>query len=206
MREFEDVDQADFKNAECMKRVIGVDEAGRGPLCGPVVACAFTFREDDPALEVRDSKELTALKRQELFERLQTCGLFSLGLAGPREIDRLNILQATMLAFQRALTSLFQKDRSLKKHLVIVDGNYFRTELDIRYKCVKRADALVREVSAASIIAKVFRDHLMGVMDCLYPEWGFKVHKGYPTHSHREILKKNSPTPFHRKSFCPKDE
>jgi len=188
------------------QRVVGLDEAGRGPLCGPVVTCAFAFSRDDPQLKVKDSKKLTALQRQELFERLKTCGIYAVGLATPEEIDRLNILQATMLAFNRSLQILFKKQPSLKKSLVIVDGNYFKTDLDIEYQCLKKADDLVREVSSASIIAKVFRDHLMGVLDCIYPEWGFTGHKGYPTRAHREKLKTSGPTFFHRKSFCLKYE
>ena len=124
-----------------------------------------------------------------------------MGLATAQEIDCLNILGATMLAFNRAIKSLIEKDASAKDAMFIVDGNYFKTDVDITYICKEKADESVREVSAASIIAKVFRDHLMGVLDCLYPEWGFSRHKGYPTKAHRTILGKMGPTPFHRRSF-----
>lgn len=184
-----------------MKRIVGLDEAGRGPLCGPVVACAYSFIDDDPSVRVKDSKKLSAIKRQELFEILLKKGFFSVGLSTSAEIDRINILQATMRAFNRAIKGLIAREPGIKNAEFIIDGNYFRTKMDIAYTCVEKADTTVREVSAASIIAKVFRDHLMGVLDHLYPEWQFCRHKGYPTLMHREVLKKMPPTPFHRKSF-----
>ncbi len=184
------------------RSIVGLDEAGRGPLCGPVVACAYMFTEDDPDLPVKDSKKLNPLKRPELFERLLDKGVFSLGLATAQEIDRINILQATMRAFNRAIKKLIDFYPAAQQATFIVDGNYFRTDLDINYRCQEKADDTVREVSSASIIAKVFRDHLMGVLDCLYPEWQFFRHKGYPTRFHREMVDKGGLTPFHRKTFC----
>lgn len=184
-----------------LERIVGVDEAGRGPLCGPVIACAFCFNEKNKTLPVKDSKQLNPVQRQEFFDALLEKGTFSVGLATSGEIDKLNILEATMVAFNRALSLLISKDVSLKKATFIVDGNYFKTDLDITYKCVEKADEKVREVSSASIIAKVFRDYLMRVLDWMYPEWNFRQHKGYPTKFHRKLLKVMKPTPFHRKSF-----
>ncbi len=183
--------------------IVGLDEAGRGPLCGPVVTCAFFFKPGQSDVAAADSKKLSALRRQEFFEILCHKGYYAVSFATHREIDRYNILQATMLAFNRAVGALLEKHPYLNRAEFIVDGPMFKTDLPVRYRCINRADSTVREVSAASIIAKVTRDHLMEVMDALYPEWNFSTHKGYPTREHRNLLARQGSTPFHRKTFDP---
>ncbi|MCK4810430.1 MAG: ribonuclease HII [Candidatus Omnitrophica bacterium] len=182
--------------------IVGLDEAGRGPLCGPVVACAFYFRKKNTKLRIRDSKKTPFLKRQEIFEYLLKKGIFSLSVVSSGQIDKHNILNATMIAFNRAINGIINQAPFLKKAMFIVDGNIFRTGLKIKYECVKKADEKITEVACASILAKVFRDYLMQILDVIYPDWGLHQHKGYPTKFHRELLKTKKPTPFHRRSFC----
>jgi ribonuclease HII len=182
--------------------IVGIDEAGRGPLCGPVVVCAYHFIERPLKGPIKDSKKLSFLKRQELFPLLLKKGIFSVALSTAQEIDRHNILEATQGAFNKAIKGIIKKAPFLKDALFIIDGPLFKTSLNIRYRCIKKADELVKEVASASILAKVFRDHLMGILDVLYPEWSFTRHKGYPTSGHRDVLKKLKLTPFHRESFC----
>jgi len=181
--------------------IVGVDEAGRGPLCGPVVVCAFFFKKGHSDIPVKDSKALSALKRQRLFERLCEEGCYAVSLASAQEIDRFNILQATMIAFNRAIKALISQHKGLNDALFVIDGPIFRTDLSIDYQCIKKADVTVCEVSSASIIAKVARDHFMHMLDFLYPQWEFCGHKGYPTKRHRDLLVSLAPTPFHRKTF-----
>ena len=182
--------------------IVGIDEAGRGPLAGGVVACALCL-QSRPPFRIRDSKMLSALLREEVFSWLSCNSFFSVDIASHEEIDELNILEATFLAFNRAIKKLLNKHPSLAKANFIVDGNIFRTDLRLNYKCVKEADKKVKEVACASIIAKVFRDHLMNFADFLYPEWNFSQHKGYPTQEHFSLIEKYPITPFHRRSFAP---
>jgi len=182
--------------------LVGVDEAGRGPLAGVVVACALHLKKEPPPA-AKDSKALSSRLRQEIFSWLSKEAVFGVGLASPGEIDKLNILQATFLAFNRAIKVLFEKDPRLRKADFIIDGNHFRTDLDLNYTCVEKADKNVKEVSCASIVAKVTRDHLMDAVDFLCPQWGFSKHKGYPTPGHFSLVKKQPLTPFHRRSFYP---
>ncbi|MBU1113014.1 MAG: ribonuclease HII [Candidatus Omnitrophica bacterium] len=186
--------------------IVGIDEAGRGPLAGVVVACALSLKREPP-FKVKDSKALSALRRQEFFPWLLANSHFSVELASVSEIDKFNILEATFLAFNRAIRALLKKAPSLKQAKFIVDGNIFRTDLALDYQCLKEADKLIEEVSCASVVAKVARDHLMKVLDFLYPKWNFSKHKGYPTKEHFSLIKKYSLSPFHRRSFWPcKDE
>ncbi len=182
--------------------IVGLDEVGRGPLCGPVVACAFYFKEKDNSLKIKDSKKTPFLKRQEIFGYLLKKGIFSLSAVNPDQIDKHNILNATMIAFNQAINGIIAQAPFLKKAMFIVDGNIFRTELKVKYKCLKKADEKITEVASASILAKVFRDYLMQVLDVICPGWGFRQHKGYPTKFHRQVLKTKGLTPFHRRSFC----
>jgi len=182
--------------------IVGVDEAGRGPLAGAVSACALYLTKEPPA-NVRDSKELTPFVRQNLFGWLAQNACFGVGLATALEIDKVNILEATMLAFNRAIKKLLIKAPHLKNATFIIDGNIFRTELDIKYKCIEKADKTVKEVSCASIVAKVTRDYLMMNAHFLYPEWNFGHHKGYPTKEHFSLIKKYALSPLHRKTFYP---
>ncbi|MDD3296170.1 MAG: ribonuclease HII [Candidatus Omnitrophica bacterium] len=182
--------------------IVGVDEAGRGPLAGAVVVCALAFKKNPP-FSIKDSKVLSWARRQEIFSLLSEYALFRVSLASAREIDEINILEATFLAFNRAIKGLLKVEPSLRSARFVIDGTLFRTDLDIDYVCMKRADSRIKEVSAASIVAKVTRDHLMDSLNFLYPQWGFSKHKGYPTKEHMEQVHRCDLTPFHRKSFYP---
>ena len=182
--------------------IVGVDEAGRGPLAGAVVACALHL-ENNPRFEIKDSKALSARSREEVFSWLIANSAFAVGVADAREIDKINILEATFLAFNRAIIKLIKKRSFLRDADFIIDGTMFKTKLNLNYSCLKKADETVREVSCASIVAKVVRDHLVGNIDFLYPHWSFREHKGYPTAKHFSLIKKHALTPFHRRSFSP---
>jgi len=176
----------------------GVDEAGRGPLAGPVVAAAVILDDQKPVRGLADSKVLSARQRELLYEVLRARALcVSVGVASVEEIDTLNILQATMLAMQRAVLGL-----RLIPHRVVVDGNRLPS-LSVPAAAVIKGDALVREISAASIIAKVERDRLCAGLHALHPQYGFDLHKGYATAAHLAALKQHGACPAHRRSFAP---
>ncbi|WP_374432851.1 ribonuclease HII [Inhella sp.] len=176
----------------------GVDEAGRGPLAGPVVAAAVILDPDHPIEGLADSKVLTARKRERLAEAIRAYALcVSVAEASVEEIDRLNILQATLLAMQRAVRGL-----RLKPGLVWVDGNRAPV-LEQPVRTIVKGDALVPAISAASILAKVQRDAWCLQVHEQHPEYGFAGHKGYPTAEHLEVLRRLGPGPWHRRSFAP---
>lgn len=176
----------------------GVDEAGRGPLAGSVVAAAVILDDAKPIKGLADSKKLTALKRAKLFDEICAKALcVGVGEASVDEIDSLNILQATMLAMQRAVANL-----RLKPAMVLVDGNRI-PKLDILAEAIVQGDAKVQAISAASIIAKVTRDRQCEALHAAYPQYGFDSHKGYGTAVHMAALKAHGATPEHRKSFAP---
>lgn len=178
--------------------VAGVDEAGRGPLAGAVVAAAVILDDLQPIVGLADSKKLTALKRAKLYDEIRAKALcVGVGQASVEEIDSLNILQATMLAMQRAVANL-----RLKPTLVLVDGNRI-PKLDMLAEAIVQGDAKVQAISAASIIAKVTRDRQCEAMHAQYPQYGFDGHKGYGTAVHMAALKAHGATPVHRKSFAP---
>lgn len=178
--------------------VAGVDEAGRGPLAGPVVAAAVVLDPSTPIDGLRDSKQLTALARERLAEIIrERAYAWSLGRADAGDIDRINILQATLLAMARAVEGL-----STSPHHVLVDGLHC-PRLACTVEAVVGGDRRFASISAASILAKVSRDAEMVELDCRYPQYGFKRHKGYPTREHREALRQHGPCPFHRRSFAP---
>ena len=178
--------------------VAGVDEVGRGPLCGPVIAAAVILDPDRPIVGLDDSKKISEKKREALFDVICDNALaWSLGRAEVEEIDQLNILHATMLAMARAVEGL-----SVKPELAYIDGNRCPS-LSCRAEAVVKGDSLVPEIAAASIIAKVTRDREMLVMDRDWPGYGIAGHKGYPTKVHLEALRKLGPTPVHRRSFKP---
>ncbi|MEI8349784.1 MAG: ribonuclease HII [Candidatus Omnitrophota bacterium] len=182
--------------------IVGLDEAGRGPLAGIVATCALHLVVMPP-FAVRDSKELSAHQREKIFHWLLDNALYSVDIATVQEIDEYNILEATMLAFNRSIRNLLKKAPQLRAATFIVDGNIFRTDLTIRYRCVEKADKTVKEVSCASIMAKVARDHLMQVADFLYPQWNFTKHKGYPTKEHFSLIEQHALSPLHRQTFYP---
>ncbi len=176
----------------------GVDEAGRGPLAGPVVAAAVILDELNPIKGLADSKKLTALRREALYDEIRAKALCcSIALATAEEIDSLNILQATMLAMKRAVEGL-----RLKPHKVLVDGNRLPTLL-ILAEAIVRGDALVPSISAASILAKVYRDRWCAEFHLEYPQYGFAGHKGYGTAEHLAALRLHGACPQHRRSFAP---
>lgn len=180
------------------KLIAGVDEVGRGPLVGAVVTAAVILDPQKPIMGLTDSKKLSEKKRLALAEEIkEKARCWSLGRAEPEEIDSLNILHATMLAMQRAVEGL-----SITPDFVLVDGNRV-PNLSMPAQAVVKGDALVQEISAASILAKVTRDLEMVELDKQFPEYGFAKHKGYPTALHFEKLSQYGATPFHRKSFAP---
>lgn len=178
--------------------IAGVDEAGRGPLAGPVVAAAVILDDRHPIAGLADSKKLTALRREKLFDAIRAKALCcSVAQASVEEIDQHNILQATFLAMRRAIEGL-----RLKPHLVLVDGNRL-PELTVRAQAVVKGDALVAAISAASILAKVTRDQWCAELDLQYPAYGFAKHKGYGTAAHLAALRQHGACPVHRKTFAP---
>ena len=178
--------------------IAGVDEAGRGPLAGPVVAAAVILDDLNPIKGLADSKKLTALKREKLYDEIRAKALCcSIAEASVEEIDALNILQATMLAMRRAVEGL-----RLKPNKVLVDGNRLPV-LDVLAEAIVKGDSKVQAISAASILAKVTRDRWCEQIDHDYPAYGFAKHKGYGTEAHMQALKMHGATPWHRKSFAP---
>ena len=176
----------------------GVDEAGRGPLAGPVVAAAVILDPLDPINGLADSKKLTALKRESLFDEIQARALCcSIALATVEEIDHLNILQATLLAMKRAVEGL-----RVTPSRALVDGNQL-PRLAIFAKAIVKGDALVPAISAASILAKVYRDRWCAEYDLQFPLYGFAQHKGYGTVAHLAALRLHGACPQHRRSFAP---
>lgn len=178
--------------------VAGVDEVGRGPLCGDVVTAAVILDPQRPILGLNDSKKLTEARRELLFDEICEKALaFCIARATVGEIDQLNILQATMLAMQRAVEGL-----SVTPKLALIDGNRC-PRLAVPSAPVVQGDAKVPAIAAASILAKVSRDREMAELDALYPGYGLAGHKGYPTPVHLEALKRLGPTAIHRRSFAP---
>lgn len=180
-------------------RIAGVDEAGRGPLVGSVVAAAVILDPERPIEGLNDSKKLTEKKREKLFVEIQEKALsWSIAEASAKEIDDINILQASLLAMRRAVEGL-----SIAPEHVLVDGNKVPQGLVVSCDAVVGGDALHAEISAASILAKVTRDRQMVAMDEQYPEYGFAKHKGYPTKAHFEAIAVHGVIDEHRRSYAP---
>ena len=184
------------KNA---RRIIaGVDEAGRGPLAGPVIAAAVVLDESRPIEGLADSKKLSANRREVLSVAIKECARYwALGRAEVDEIDKINILQASLLAMKRAVAGL-----TVAPDLVLVDGNQAPV-LDCHVQTIIRGDVTVAEISAASILAKVARDREMTEMDKIFPGYGFSQHKGYPTELHVQAIRRIGVSAIHRLSFAP---
>lgn len=194
--------------------VIGIDEAGRGPLAGPVVASAACLRNPQAVDEliakyadfalVKDSKKLSEKQREKMFDFIQEHFFVGVGICNHETIDRINILEATFLAMKSALSDLRKKiNYQDRQHIVIVDGNKEIPNLSYSQKAIIGGDGVSKTISAASIIAKVTRDRIMLEMDKRYPAYGFLRHKGYGTKVHMEALLANRPCEIHRKSFAP---
>ena len=178
--------------------IAGVDEAGRGPLAGPVVAAAVILDDLKPIKGLNDSKKLTARQRERLYDEIRAKALCcSVAQASAEEIDQLNILQATLLAMRRAVEGL-----RLRPAKVLVDGNRLPL-LDVLAEAIVRGDATVPAISAASILAKVTRDRWCDALDAQYPHYGFAGHKGYGTAEHLAALQTHGACPQHRKTFAP---
>ncbi len=181
--------------------VSGVDEAGRGPLAGPVVAAAVILDPARPIAGLADSKLISEKKRQTLFHAIQERSVaWSVAESNVEEIDRLNILQATLLAMQRAVHRL-----PVVPDCVLIDGNALPV-LPMPTQAIVRGDRTVPEISAASIVAKVYRDELMRAYSNIYPDFSFQIHKGYGTQKHLAEIEKFGPVAVHRKSFRPVKE
>ena len=179
--------------------ICGVDEAGRGPLAGPVCAAAVILPRDLEIPGLTDSKKLTDKKRRELFPVIQEQAIaYGIGFATEQEIDEINILQATFLAMQRALDQL-----NVKPDLALIDGNREK-DFGLPVKTVVKGDSLSANIAAASVLAKVTRDNLMVEMAETYPQYGFEIHKGYGTKAHYAALREHGASPIHRMTFLKK--
>tara|TARA_A200000113_G_scaffold118565_1_gene106408 strand:+ start:160 stop:705 length:546 start_codon:yes stop_codon:yes gene_type:complete len=176
-----------------LKLVAGVDEVGRGCLAGPVIAAAVILRKNIPGL--KDSKKLSKKKREELSLTIMKNSYFSFGCSSPKEIDEINILQASLLAMKRAILNL-----SVEPGKILIDGIH-KPDLNTDTQTIISGDSYIDEISAASIIAKVYRDNLMMQFDKEYPNFFFSSHMGYGTKMHKAALKKYGITPIHRKTF-----
>lgn len=187
----------DKKIAGGCRLVAGVDEAGRGPLAGPVVAAAVILSDNRKIPHINDSKKLSPLQREHLYKEITQSSLsFGVGISSEKEIDRYGIIQATFLAVRRAIKKL-----SLTPDLIIFDGNLKIPLLKIQQITVVKGDEKSASVAAASIIAKVTRDRLMKKYSEKFPEYKFEAHKGYPTKLHYQIIKNLGPSPIHRYTF-----
>jgi ribonuclease HII len=197
------------------KIIIGIDEAGRGPLAGPVVASAVCIKNCDLFIDkdkrwdfVRDSKKLAEKKREEIFEFIFENFYVGVGISNEKTIDDINILEATYLAMKKAIGELLSEMRKAgvgkeKKTIIIVDGNKLIPNLSIEQKAIVSGDNVAKTISAASIIAKVTRDRIMMECDQKWPGYKFANHKGYGTRAHIEALKKLGACDIHRKTFAP---
>ncbi len=179
--------------------VCGIDEAGRGPLAGPVCAAAVVLPRDLEIEGLNDSKKLSDKRRRALFDEIIAQAVtYGIAFATEQEIDEINILQATFLAMRRALAQL-----SIQPSIALIDGNR-ETDFGLPVRTIVKGDSLSANIAAASILAKVTRDDFMLEQAKLYPEYGFDIHKGYGTKAHYEALRKYGPCPIHRRTFLKK--
>ena len=191
--------------------IIGVDEAGRGPLAGPVVASAVALRNYKFTSKIADSKKITARQREEAFHEIFNKAFVGVGIMSEAVIDRVNILEATYLAMHNAVNQLIaqvphpQKEDGdfPEKVCLLIDGHRFKSDLPYFYQTVVKADESIMSVACASIVAKVIRDRILEIYDRIFPGYGFRKHKGYPTVQHKKAILKLGPSLIHRKSFHP---
>lgn len=198
--------EAEIKRTELMKEfdreykiygtICGIDEAGRGPLCGPVVAAAVILPDEYNILYINDSKKLSETKREEVYKEIDKYAVaYGVGIVSPERIDEINILQATYEAMRTAIHKLSVTPDILLNDAVTIPM------VDIKQVSIIKGDAKSQSIAAASIVAKVTRDHLMEEYDKLYPEYGFAKHKGYGTAAHIKAIKEYGPCPIHRRTF-----
>ena len=198
--------EAEIKRTELMKEfdreykiygtICGIDEAGRGPLCGPVVAAAVILPDEYNILYINDSKKLSETKREEVYKEIDKYAIaYGVGIVSPERIDEINILQATYEAMRTAIHKLSVKPDILLNDAVTIPM------VDIKQVPIIKGDAKSQSIAAASIVAKVTRDHLTEEYDKLYPEYGFAKHKGYGTAAHIKAIKEYGPCPIHRRTF-----
>jgi ribonuclease HII len=181
--------------------IAGLDEVGRGPWAGPIIACAYIEVNPVKNVKIADSKVLNQSQREEAYKVLIRSGLYGVGQASPAEIDQLGLAKANRLAFNRAISAL-----PVKPDLILIDGKdkvSLETTNNIPFKTYIRGDSLIRSISCASIIAKVTRDRLMVKMAKQFPDFHFEKHKGYGTLQHRQAIKKHGVSEIHRKSYKP---
>lgn len=198
MQRLEEMCRYEKEHQDCAF-ICGIDEAGRGPLAGPVVAGAAILPKDSRILYLNDSKKLSEKRREELFVQIQKEVLaWSVGIVGPERIDEINILQATYEAMRQAIEGLSRKPDLLLNDAVTIPG------VEIPQIPIVKGDAKSLSIAAASILAKVTRDHMMAEYDKLYPEYGFGKHKGYGTAAHMEAIRRLGPCPIHRRTFIKK--
>jgi len=192
-----------------LRFILGVDEAGRGPLAGPVVAAAVCLRTFDFKNHINDSKKMTARAREGAFHEIYEKAYVGIGIMSEKTIDIVNILNASHLAMEMAVKELLyripaevsgQKDFS-QQVVLLIDGNIFRTQLPYQYQAITGGDGKSLSIACASIIAKVYRDRILDVYDKIFPQYGFSRHKGYPTSDHRWAIQKYGSSIIHRKTF-----
>lgn len=179
------------------RAIAGVDEAGRGPLAGPVVASACIIKNFNFTAEINDSKKLSPHKREKAYREILKKSIVGIGIVDEKTIDRINIYQATKKAMELALRNL-----AGKPDYVLVDGN-MKPASNYRTRCIIAGDSKSLSIAAASIVAKVTRDRIMRRYDAVYPQYGFSRHKGYPTKAHKSALIAHGPSPIHRFTFQP---
>ncbi len=191
--------------------VVGVDEVGRGPLAGPVVASAVILNKKRFHNRIDDSKKLSASQRTRAFKEIMDSSLVGVGIISETVIDSINILQATQAAMEKAIAELtrkLKKDKKkykniLKKVCVLIDGNFFSKKIPFNFVNIIKGDAKSKSIASASIVAKVTRDRIMDIYDKIFPQYGFCKHKGYGTKEHLKAISKFGPSVIHRKTFSP---
>ena len=197
LNELKEIDKSYFK--EGYNYICGIDEAGRGPLAGPVVVAAVIMPKDSMIEGVNDSKKVSEKKREKLYELIiEEAISYSVGIVDQNEIDRINILNATKAGLTEAVRTL-----KVKPELILVDALTNIDTCGVPYQSIIKGDAKSYSIAAASIIAKVTRDRIMRQWDEIYPQYGFAKHKGYGTKAHMEALRRHGPCPLHRRSFAP---
>ncbi len=192
-----------------LRFILGVDEAGRGPLAGPVVAAAVCLRQFDFKNPINDSKKMSAKAREAAFHEIFEKAYVGIGIMNEKTIDIVNILNASHLAMEMAVKELIRRmpreivlqETFSQQVMLLIDGNIFRTQLPYQYQTIIGGDGKSLSIACASIIAKVYRDRILYVYDKIFPQYGFAKHKGYPTKAHRLAIKKHGTSIIHRKSF-----